>query len=62
MEILEIFAFIVLFFGIVIIGNEVSSARKDMASKLEDLQNDVQDLKDKWDDKFGDTDSSVDNI
>ena len=62
METLEIIAFIVLFIGIVIIGNEVSSARKDMASKLEDLQNDVQDLKDEWDDKFGDTDSNVDNI
>jgi len=62
METLEIFAFIVLFIGLVIIGNEVSGIRKDMASKLEDLQNDVQDLKDEWDDKFGDTDSNVDNI
>ena len=62
METLEIIAFIVLFVGIVIIGNEVSGARKDMASKLEDLQNDVQDMKDEWDDKFGDTDSNVDNI
>ena len=62
METLEIIAFIVLFIGIVIIGNEVSGARKDMASKLEDLQNDIKDLKDEWDDKFSDADSSADNM
>ena len=33
-----------------------------MASKLEDLQNDIKDLKDEWDDKFSDADSSADNM
>ena len=62
MEILEIIAFVVLFFGLVIIGNGLSGVHKDMSSKLENIQNDVQDLKDEWDDKFGDTDSGADNM
>lgn len=62
MEILEIIAFVVLFLGMVIIGNAISDMHKDINSKLEDLQNDVQDLKDEWKDKFNDDESGPGNM